>query len=124
MSAPFTRRCNGNPNTTAWTLSSAHHWPGKQGLGVSKRMKLLVTGAAGFIGQALSIKLLERGDEVIGVDNLNDYYDVTLKQARLEKLLTYDGFTDNRISLEDNAGITGIFKQHRPDRVVNLAAQA
>ena len=87
-------------------------------------MKILVTGSAGFIGQALSIKLLERGDEVIGIDNLNDYYDVTLKQARLAKLTSHPGFTDNRVSLEDNAAITDIFRKHRPQRVVNLAAQA
>ena len=87
-------------------------------------MKILVTGSAGFIGQALSIRLLERGDEVIGIDNLNDYYDVSLKQARLEKLLGYSNFSDHRMDIEDSNGITDIFKEHRPNRVVNLAAQA
>jgi UDP-glucuronate 4-epimerase len=87
-------------------------------------MKILVTGSAGFIGQALSIKLLERGDEVIGIDNLNNYYDVSLKQARLNKLLSYKNFVDNRVSLEDNNAITEVFKKYRPQRVVNLAAQA
>lgn len=87
-------------------------------------MKILVTGSAGFIGQALSIKLLERGDEVIGVDNLNNYYDVNLKQARLQKLLGYDKFSDHRISLEDGSAIAELFKKHQPERVVNLAAQA
>ncbi|MES2625846.1 MAG: NAD-dependent epimerase [Pseudomonadota bacterium] len=87
-------------------------------------MKILVTGSAGFIGQALSIKLLERGDEVIGVDNLNDYYDVSLKQARLDKLLSYKNFSDHRVSLEDSSSIAEIFKKHSPQRVVNLAAQA
>jgi len=87
-------------------------------------MKILVTGSAGFIGQALSLRLLARGDEVIGVDNLNDYYDVRLKQARLEKLLPHAGFTDNRLNLEDSAGLNEVFRKHRPQRVVNLAAQA
>lgn len=87
-------------------------------------MKILVTGTAGFIGQALALRLLARGDEVIGIDNLNDYYDVRLKEARLQKLLAHKGFTDNRVSLEDNAAMTEIFRKHRPQRVVNLAAQA
>lgn len=87
-------------------------------------MKILVTGSAGFIGQALSLRLLARGDEVVGVDNLNDYYDVRLKQARLGKLLPHAGFSDNRLSLEDSAGLNEVFRKHRPQRVVNLAAQA
>ncbi len=87
-------------------------------------MKVLVTGSSGFIGQALSIKLLERGDEVIGIDNMNDYYDVGLKQARLNKLLDYGNFSDHRVNLEDSAAITDIFKKYEPQRVVNLAAQA
>ncbi|HET7306550.1 MAG TPA: NAD-dependent epimerase [Gammaproteobacteria bacterium] len=87
-------------------------------------MKVLVTGSAGFIGSALSLKLLERGDEVIGLDNLNDYYDVSLKQARLERTLKHAGFTDVRADLEDRDAVTDVFKTHRPERVVNLAAQA
>ncbi|MBI5449785.1 MAG: NAD-dependent epimerase [Gammaproteobacteria bacterium] len=87
-------------------------------------MKILVTGAAGFIGSALSLRLLERGDEVIGVDNLNDYYDVTLKQARLARTASHRNFTDVRVSLEDRPGIEQVFARHRPQRVVNLAAQA
>ena len=87
-------------------------------------MKVLVTGAAGFIGSALSLRLLERGDEVIGIDNLNDYYDVVLKQARLKRTTDHAGFTDIRMDLEDRAGIAAVFAEHRPDRVVNLAAQA
>src|SRR5690606_34127171 len=87
-------------------------------------MKILVTGSAGFIGQALSLRLLARGDEVIGVDNLNDYYDVSLKQARLQPLLNAPGYTDYRASLEDAAAISEIFQRHKPQRVVNLAAQA
>lgn len=87
-------------------------------------MKILVTGAAGFIGAALSQRLLARGDEVIGLDNLNDYYDVRVKEARLALLRDKPGFTFVRLALEDRAGLEQLFKQHRPQRVVNLAAQA
>lgn len=84
----------------------------------------MVTGAAGFIGSNLSLRLLERGDEVIGIDNLNDYYDVELKKARLERTRAYDSFTDVRVSLEDKEAMDQVFKEHQPQRVVNLAAQA
>ena len=87
-------------------------------------MKVLVTGSAGFIGSALSLRLLERGDEVIGIDNLNDYYDVELKKSRLARTLDDPGYTDIRIDLEDREGIAALFKKHQPHRVVNLAAQA
>ena len=87
-------------------------------------MKVLITGSAGFIGSALSLQLLERGDEVIGIDNLNDYYDVSLKEARLQRTLAYDGYTDVRIDLEDREGVAEVFRKHQPHRVVNLAAQA
>jgi UDP-glucuronate 4-epimerase len=87
-------------------------------------MKVLVTGAAGFIGSALSLRLLERGDEVIGIDNLNEYYDVNLKKARLERTRAYDGFTEALISLEDREAMEVVFEEHKPQRVVNLAAQA
>lgn len=87
-------------------------------------MKVLVTGTAGFIGSTLAKRLLERGDEVIGIDNLNDYYDVNLKQSRLNQLLDYDGFTDIRAGIEDQAEMEQVFKKHQPQRVVNLAAQA
>ena len=87
-------------------------------------MKVLVTGSAGFIGSALSLRLLERGDEVIGIDSLNDYYDVALKEARLQRTAVYDDFTDFRVSIDDRVAIADIFSKHRPDRVVNLAAQA
>ncbi|MCF7977848.1 MAG: NAD-dependent epimerase [Chromatiaceae bacterium] len=87
-------------------------------------MKVLVTGSAGFIGSALSMRLLERGDEVVGVDNLNDYYDVELKQARLARTQGQPGFTDLRLDLEDREGIARAFAEHKPERVVNLAAQA
>ena len=87
-------------------------------------MKVLITGAAGFIGSNLSLRLLERGDEVIGIDNLNDYYDVNLKKARLARTADHPGFTDVRIDLEDRDGIAALFAKHKPHRVVNLAAQA
>ena len=87
-------------------------------------MKILITGSAGFIGSELSLRLLERGDEVIGIDNLDEYYDVGLKQARLERTAAYEGFTDKRVSLEDREAIADIFRKYQPERVVNLAAQA
>ena len=87
-------------------------------------MKVLITGTAGFIGSALALRLMARGDEVVGIDNLNDYYDVGLKQARLDRLKAQHGFTDIRASLEDREAIDGVFAEHRPQRVVNLAAQA
>jgi len=87
-------------------------------------VKVLVTGTAGFIGSTLARRLLDRGDEVIGVDNLNDYYDVNLKQSRLNRLLDHDGFTDIRASIEDQSTMEAVFKTHQPQRVVNLAAQA
>ncbi len=87
-------------------------------------MKVLITGAAGFIGNALALRLLERDDEVIGIDNLNDYYDISLKEARLARTATHAGFTDIRINLEDRSGMADVFTRHKPDRVVNLAAQA
>jgi UDP-glucuronate 4-epimerase len=87
-------------------------------------MKVLITGSAGFIGSALALRLLQRGDEVIGVDNLNDYYDVGLKQARLQRTLDHELYTDLRLDLGDREGMAAAFAEHRPERVVNLAAQA
>lgn len=87
-------------------------------------MKILITGTAGFIGSTLALKLLERGDEVIGIDNVNDYYDVNLKLARLERVKAYPGFTEVRGNLEDRALMEETFRKHQPQRVVNLAAQA
>jgi UDP-glucuronate 4-epimerase len=87
-------------------------------------MKVLITGSAGFIGSTLALRLLDRGDEVVGIDNLNDYYDVELKKARLARVARYPGFTDLRIDLEDRAAVASAFVTHRPQRVVNLAAQA
>ncbi|BCG64825.1 MAG: UDP-glucuronate 4-epimerase [Methyloprofundus sp.] len=87
-------------------------------------MKVLVTGTAGFIGNHLAIKLLERGDEVVGVDNLNDYYDVNLKLARLDRIKDHANFTDIRADIADRAAMEKLFEEHKPQRVVNLAAQA
>ncbi|MBF0628047.1 MAG: NAD-dependent epimerase [Magnetococcales bacterium] len=86
--------------------------------------KVLVTGAAGFIGSHLALRLLERGDRVVGLDNLNNYYDVSLKQARLARLTGYEGFSFVRMDLADRAGMEALFEQERFDGVVNLAAQA
>ena len=87
-------------------------------------MKILITGTAGFIGNALALRLLERGDEVIGVDNLNDYYDVTLKKARLARIQDHERFTEERVDIADREAMERVFREHRPQRVVNLAAQA
>ncbi len=87
-------------------------------------MRILVTGAAGFIGSALSERLLARGDEVLGYDNVNAYYDPTLKEARLARLTPQAGFRFVRDSLEDRPALERAFAEFRPQRVVNLAAQA
>lgn len=87
-------------------------------------MKIMVTGTAGFIGNHLALRLLERGDEVIGIDNLNDYYDVNLKIDRLARIKDHPGFTDVRLDIADRSGMEAVFKQHQPQKVVNLAAQA
>ena len=87
-------------------------------------MRVLVTGAAGFIGSTLSHRLLARGDQVLGYDNLNDYYDPALKDARLALLTPKSGFSFVKGSLEDRATLEAAFDSFKPDRVVNLAAQA
>ncbi|MEP6941130.1 MAG: NAD-dependent epimerase [Rudaea sp.] len=87
-------------------------------------MRVLVTGAAGFIGSALSARLLARGDEVFGFDNLNDYYDVSLKEARLARLTPHARFRFSKGSLQDRDAVDRAFAEFAPQRVVNLAAQA
>ena len=87
-------------------------------------MKILVTGTAGFIGNFLAMRLLGRGDIVIGVDNLNDYYDVRLKEARLARIKDHPQYTDIRADVHDRAAMQRLFAEHRPQRVVHLAAQA
>jgi UDP-glucuronate 4-epimerase len=87
-------------------------------------MKILVTGAAGFIGYHTARKLLERGDDVVGLDNLNDYYDVRLKLARLELLQKLPGFRFVKLDLADRAGMAEFFAREKFQRVIHLAAQA
>ena len=87
-------------------------------------MKVLVTGSAGFIGSGVTQALLRRGDQVVGIDNLNDYYDVGLKRARLARLVALNGFEDIRVDITDAAGLRAVVQNTRPDRVVHLAAQA
>jgi len=86
--------------------------------------KVLVTGAAGFIGSHLSIRLLERGDEVVGLDNLNDYYEVSLKEARLARFSDHENFRLVKMDLSDRQGMEDLFAEEKFDKVVNLAAQA
>ena len=87
-------------------------------------MKVLITGSSGFIGFHVSKQLLERGDEVIGVDNLNDYYDVSLKYARLRELKKHSNFSFCKIDISDNKNVSNLFNKKKPERVINLAAQA
>jgi UDP-glucuronate 4-epimerase len=87
-------------------------------------LNILVTGAAGFIGYSLAARLLARGDTVVGLDNLNDYYDVGLKEARLERLRGAPNFSFTRLDIADRAGMAAFFAGSRFDAVVHLAAQA
>ena len=87
-------------------------------------MRVLVTGAAGFIGYHTAKALLARGDEVIGLDNLNAYYDVRLKEARLGQLQSTPGFSFHKLDLADRAGVERLFGEAQPQRVIHLAAQA
>ncbi|MEC4749119.1 NAD-dependent epimerase [Methylomicrobium sp. Wu6] len=87
-------------------------------------MKVLVTGVAGFIGASLCGKLLGRGDEVVGIDNLNDYYDVNLKTARLDLLASYEKFKFIKLDIADRTAVDALFQQERVQRVAHLAAQA
>ncbi len=87
-------------------------------------MKILVTGAAGFIGMYAARRLLDRGDQVVGLDNLNDYYEVSLKEARLARLTDQPGFRFVRLDLADRAGIDRLFAEEKFDKVIHLAAQA
>jgi len=87
-------------------------------------MKVLVTGVAGFIGMHVSIRLLERGDEVIGVDNINDYYDIHLKHERLDQIKHYDKFQFIKLDIADRSEMEALFAKEKFQRVINLAAQA
>ena len=87
-------------------------------------MRILVTGSAGFIGSALALRLLARGDTVVGIDNHNDYYDPAIKEARIERFIDNPNYTHIRADLTDHQIIGEIFTNYKPERVVNLAAQA
>ncbi|MCW8914674.1 MAG: NAD-dependent epimerase [Magnetovibrio sp.] len=87
-------------------------------------MKVLITGSAGFIGNRVSQRLLERGDKVIGIDNLSPYYDVELKKSRLAQVKDHENYTEACFDMADREKMVAIFEEHRPDRVINLAAQA
>ena len=87
-------------------------------------MKVLVTGTAGFIGSHLAMRLLDRGDEVVGFDNMSDYYDVELKKARLARFIDHPNYTHIQADMADREAVEAAFATHKPQRVVNLAAQA
>ena len=87
-------------------------------------MKILVTGSAGFIGSAVTLRLLERGDEVVGIDNHNKYYDPALKEARLSRHSKNPDYTHIRIDLVDRCALEQVFDKHKPQKVIHLAAQA
>ena len=87
-------------------------------------MKILVTGSAGFIGSALTLRLLNRGDQVVGIDNHNDYYDPSLKEARLSRHINHPNYSHNKIDIENTELILKIFEDNEFDAVINLAAQA
>jgi UDP-glucuronate 4-epimerase len=87
-------------------------------------VKILVTGAAGFIGMHVCQRLLARGDEIIGLDNLNDYYDVSLKEARLARLTPHSSFSFRKLDVADRPGMAELFARETPERVIHLAAQA
>jgi len=87
-------------------------------------VKIIVTGSVGFIGFSLSVKLLERGESIIGIDNHNDYYDPKIKESRLQKLTKYSNYKHYRLDITDQTSLEKMFKEHKPSRVANLAAQA
>ncbi len=87
-------------------------------------MRVLITGGAGFIGSSLAHRLLDRGDEVVAIDNLNDYYEVSLKQARLARLNDHEHFSFQKLDIADRDGVKQLFADHHFDAVMNLAAQA
>ena len=86
--------------------------------------KIIVTGSAGFIGYSLCINLLKRGDNIVGIDNHNDYYDPRIKEERLIKLLKYSNYQHYKVDISDRKSLDEVFKNYKPQNVVNLAAQA
>jgi UDP-glucuronate 4-epimerase len=91
---------------------------------MTDRSPILVTGSAGFIGSHVALRLLERGERVIGVDDLNGYYDPALKRARRDRLTAHAAYVDHEMDLADREGMAALFARHRPRRVVHLGAQA
>ena len=89
-----------------------------------KKKTIIVTGSAGFIGSAVCLKLLKRGDSIVGIDNHNDYYDPKIKDARLERLVKYSNYQHFKADLADQKILEDIFKNYNPHKVINLAAQA
>ena len=87
-------------------------------------MKILITGSAGFIGAMLALNLLEKGHDIIGIDNHNNYYDVKLKNDRVEKLNKFENYIHCRADISNSESLNGIFKKYSPEIVINLAAQA
>ena len=87
-------------------------------------MKIIVTGSCGFIGFHLCKSLLDDDHEILGIDNINDYYDTSLKYARLAKLLDFENFVFNKVDLEDHTALSELFREYQPERVIHLAAQA
>ena len=87
-------------------------------------MNILITGVAGFIGSTLALRLLERGDTVYGIDNLNDYYSVALKETRLARFGKHANFRFEKLDIADREGVARLFREQRFDAVMNLAAQA
>ncbi len=87
-------------------------------------MRVVVTGSSGFIGNFLAQRLLERGDQVVGIDDHNDYYDVRLKEARLQRISSHPGFRHVQATIADRTAVERVFREFQPQRVVNLAAQA
>ena len=85
---------------------------------------ILITGVAGFIGSTQAMKLLQRGDTVYGIDNMNDYYDVNLKQARLDRFVDHERFTFQKLDIIDREDMTQLFNENRFDAAMHLAAQA
>ena len=91
---------------------------------MNSEKKIIVTGSAGFIGFSLCLRLLKRGEQVLGIDNHNDYYDPKIKEARLEKLEKYPNYKHTRMDICNEENLDNFFNKYKPYKVVNLAAQA